>query len=170
MMICGDDAHGGNHQRGCGKPFVWTEGQPNSALPYEADLRGAADYAAEEEGDGVGNGDDGDLTRTARCASGGCNATPKRSTRARQASLSDAPDATSRLLDRGGSACSAMDALSSAWHVYAWLPPPGPLLKLTDGRAHQRGHCPSCSAAAAACILVGGGGRAPVPPEQCTWC
>ena len=48
MMICGNDAHGGNQQRGCGKPFVWSAGQPNSAIAYEADLRGVADYAAEE--------------------------------------------------------------------------------------------------------------------------
>ena len=39
-------------QRGCGAPFVWSDGQPNSALPYVADLRGAADYAAEAEGGG----------------------------------------------------------------------------------------------------------------------
>ncbi|EOD27164.1 hypothetical protein EMIHUDRAFT_205120 [Emiliania huxleyi CCMP1516] len=32
MLVCGSDAHGGNQQRGCGKPFVWCEGQPNSAL------------------------------------------------------------------------------------------------------------------------------------------
>ena len=56
MMTCGNDAHGGNQQRGCGQPFVWSVGQPNSALEYEADLRGAADYAAEDATD-AGDGD-----------------------------------------------------------------------------------------------------------------
>ena len=55
IMMCGSDAHGGNQQRGCGKQFIWSEGQPNSALKYEADLRGAADYAAE---DAEGGGDE----------------------------------------------------------------------------------------------------------------
>ena len=59
MMVCGSDAHGGNQQRGCGKPFIWCDGQPNSALPYEADLRGTADYAAEKDGHASG-GADGD--------------------------------------------------------------------------------------------------------------
>ena len=58
MMKCGNDAHGGNQQRGCGKAFVWTAGQPNSALPYTADLRraaaedGAADDAEAESAHG----------------------------------------------------------------------------------------------------------------------
>ena len=64
MMLCGNNYHedDANRQRGCGKPFIWSEGQPNSAIPYKADLRSAADYAADEEGggsgDGGGNGDE----------------------------------------------------------------------------------------------------------------
>mgnify|MGYP000856588043 CR=1 FL=1 len=64
MMMCGTDVHGGNAQRGCGRPFVWVEGQPNSALPYVADLRSAADYATEDTevevgGSGSGGGGGG---------------------------------------------------------------------------------------------------------------
>jgi hypothetical protein len=68
IMICGADAHGGNQQRGCGKQFIWTDGQPNSALPYEADLRGAADYAADgdPEGGGDGGGDEDGAMRERR--------------------------------------------------------------------------------------------------------
>ena len=40
-MVCGDDAHGGNMQRGCGHRFNWAQ-----AAPYEADLRAAADDAS----------------------------------------------------------------------------------------------------------------------------
>ena len=65
MMTCGADNHGGNQQRGCGKPFVWTDGQPNSALPYQADLRGAADYAADDQ-DGSGAGEEDGAMRTRR--------------------------------------------------------------------------------------------------------
>jgi hypothetical protein len=59
MMMCGTDVHGGNAQRGCGRPFVWVEGQPNSALPYVADLRSAADYATEDTEVEVGGGSGG---------------------------------------------------------------------------------------------------------------
>lgn len=44
-MRCGDDAHGGNQQRGCGQAFAWSQ-----APPYHADLRAAA----REGGDGSG--------------------------------------------------------------------------------------------------------------------
>ena len=61
MLICGGNYHGGNQQRGCGKQFIWGDGQPNSSLPYEADLRGAADYAADgaDGADGAGGGGGG---------------------------------------------------------------------------------------------------------------
>ena len=65
MMTCGSDAHGGNQQRGCGKPFVWTGGQPNSALPYHADLRSAAAEPAAEGNDDDG-GDDGGESEAGR--------------------------------------------------------------------------------------------------------
>jgi len=101
MLVCGSDAHGGNQQRGCGKPFVWCEGQPNSALKYEADLRGAADYAAEEDGGGgaAGGGGGGE--------GGGGGATRERSTRCGRASRCVAAAATIRSWARGCSACSA---------------------------------------------------------------
>jgi len=52
-MVCGDDAHGGNAQRGCGKHFTWGSslgsGWP-AAKPYSADLRQHGEGA---EGDGT---------------------------------------------------------------------------------------------------------------------
>ena len=42
-MICGNDAHGGNEQRCCGKQFSWT-----AAPAYSADLRNAAGAQGEE--------------------------------------------------------------------------------------------------------------------------
>lgn len=42
-MVCGNDAHGGNEQRGCGKHFAWS-----TAPAYSADLRNAAGPQGEE--------------------------------------------------------------------------------------------------------------------------
>jgi hypothetical protein len=54
-MTCGQDAHGGNAQRGCGKHFTWGSnlgsGWP-AAKPYTADLRQHG--AKDDEGDGAG--------------------------------------------------------------------------------------------------------------------
>jgi hypothetical protein len=63
MLICGGNYHGGNQQRGCGKQFIWGDGQPNSSIPYEADLRGAADYATDgaDGADGGGGDEDGPM-------------------------------------------------------------------------------------------------------------
>ena len=66
LILCGGNYHGGNQQRGCGKQFVWGAGQPNSALPYEADLRGAADYAADGAEGADGGGDEDGAMRERR--------------------------------------------------------------------------------------------------------
>ena len=136
MMMCGDDVHGGNQQRGCGKAFVWCEGQPNSAIKYEADLRGAADYAAEDGGDGTGaSGDEERGVRERRLRR---DATEEHQARPGVALLCDGcalPIVGPRLqcVHCEGGVDLCVGCVGKAAH--------GRGFRLHDGRKHPRHHC-----------------------------